>query len=50
MSQVSALTEGNSDVRVTLAALFTEFLKVSLCSFGGGLVGRAALSSNSGIG
>src|ERR1700686_1922592 len=38
MSQVSALTEGNSDVRVTLAALFTEFLKVSLCSFGGGLV------------
>src|SRR5947209_3263165 len=38
MSQVSALAEGNSDVRVTLAALFTEFLKVSLCSFGGGLV------------
>jgi chromate transport protein ChrA len=38
MSQVSALTEGNSDERVTLAALFTEFLKVSLCSFGGGLV------------
>ena len=38
MSQVPALTEGNSDERVTLAALFTEFLKVSLCSFGGGLV------------
>lgn len=38
MSQVSALTEGNSDERVTLAALFTEFLKVSLSSFGGGLV------------
>jgi hypothetical protein len=52
MSQVPALTEGNSDERVTLAALFTEFLKVSLCSFGGGLVWarRAALSSNSGIG
>jgi chromate transporter len=38
MSQVSVLTEGNSDEQVTLAALFTEFLKVSLCSFGGGLV------------
>ena len=38
MSQVPALTEGNSDERVSLAALFTEFLKVSLCSFGGGLV------------
>jgi chromate transporter len=38
MSQVSALAERNSDARVTLAALFTEFLKVSLCSFGGGLV------------
>ena len=38
MSQVSTLTERNSDQRVMLAALFTEFLKVSLCSFGGGLV------------
>jgi chromate transporter len=38
MSQISALTEGHSDERVTIAALFTEFLKVSLCSFGGGLV------------
>src|ERR1700731_3455318 len=38
MSQVPALTEGNSDARVTTAALFTEFLKVSLCSFGGGMV------------
>jgi len=38
MSQISTLTERNSDQRVTLAALFTEFLKVSLCSFGGGLV------------
>src|ERR1700738_1166738 len=38
MSQVSTLTERNSDQRVILAALFTEFLKVSLCSFGGGLV------------
>ncbi len=36
MSQVPALTEGNSDERVTLAALFTEFLKVSLCSSGVG--------------
>jgi chromate transporter len=32
------LTVGNSDERVTLAVLFAEFLKVSLCSFGGGLV------------
>jgi chromate transporter len=38
MSQIAALTEENSDERVTIAALFTEFLKVSLCSFGGGLV------------
>jgi chromate transporter len=38
VSQILALTEANSDERVTLAALFTEFLKVSLCSFGGGLV------------
>jgi chromate transporter len=38
MSQIAALTEESSDERVTLAALFTEFLKVSLCSFGGGLV------------
>ncbi len=38
MSQVSVLTEGNSDQRVSFAALFMEFLKVSLCSFGGGLV------------
>jgi chromate transporter len=38
MSQISALTEGHSDERVTIAALFTEFLKVSLCCFGGGLV------------
>jgi chromate transporter len=38
MSQVSALTEEGADQRVTLAAIFTEFLKVSLCSFGGGLV------------
>jgi len=38
MSQIAALTEENSDERVPIAALFTEFLKVSLCSFGGGLV------------
>jgi chromate transporter len=38
MSQVSVLSEANSGERVTLAALFAEFLKVSLCSFGGGLV------------
>jgi len=38
MSHVSALTEEGADQRVTLAAVFTEFLKVSLCSFGGGLV------------
>jgi chromate transporter len=38
MSQIAALTEESSDERITLAALFTEFLKVSLCSFGGGLV------------
>jgi chromate transporter len=38
MPQVSALAEQNSDARVALAALFTEFLKVSLSSFGGGLV------------
>jgi chromate transporter len=38
MPHVSALAERNSDARVALAALFTEFLKVSLCSFGGGLV------------
>ena len=37
MSQIAAATEENSDERVTIAALFTEFLKVSLCSFGGGL-------------
>src|ERR1700738_3235021 len=35
MSQVSTLTERNSDQRVILAALFTEFLKVPLCRFGG---------------
>ena len=38
MTEISVLAEGNSDARVTTAALFTEFLKVSLCSFGGGLV------------
>jgi len=38
MSRMSAVTAGNSDEQVTLAALFTEFSKVSLCSFGGGLV------------
>jgi len=32
--------------RVTLAALFVNFLKVSLLGFGGGLVWDAALSSN----
>src|ERR1700755_3264146 len=32
------LAERISDQRVTLAAIFCEFLKVSLCSFGGGLV------------
>ena len=37
MFQMSA--QGICDQRVTLPALFAEFLKVSLCSFGGGLVG-----------
>src|SRR6202022_4740894 len=30
--------EGNSDERISLGALFIEFLKVSLFGFGGGLV------------
>src|SRR3984893_9223755 len=38
MSQIAALTEENSGERVTIAALITEFLKVSLCSFSGWLV------------
>jgi chromate transporter len=32
------LAERTADQRVTLPAIFCEFLKVSLCSFGGGLV------------
>jgi hypothetical protein len=50
MSQIAALTEESSDERATLAALFTEFLKVSRAALAAGWGGPAARSSTSDIG